>query len=450
MRRAIVAAMTVLCVIVAGFIGSYVALAVGFARHVRRAQAALISEGRPMTAQTIIPRPVAETENAAPLYRAAVMRLRATKADQGDLCSALSEAAAGSLAAASATGTATSLRVLLAQKATLEALAEIEEGTARPSCRYDIDYSKGAGILLPHLAELRTLSRILTARARVQAEDGDPAGAWRTAGAGLRLANALETEPLLISQLVRIAQAQQAMETVRRLCSHALPPLGDLAALDSLLKQFEDGRPFSASMDGERLLFGDWAFRSLPRSELRKTSIVGDAGGAKAWLVLASLFTPLLQRDYAAYLEVMHTYARNAAEPYSPDDANRGERLLAQVPPYCVLTRLLAPALSSAKIRHLEAVAQARVTRAGLGVLRHWREHRAYPATLAECGRANDVDPFTSRPLLYRANTDRAVVYSTGADGKDNGGEGTPPAGGKAADIAWTCVGPASDTGRER
>ncbi len=69
-----------------------------------------------------------------------------------------------------------------------------------------------------------SLSKILAATVQLQSADGDHAGAWDTALTSLRLANVLEDEPLLISQLVRTANINVAIESIRSLDYAVAPP----------------------------------------------------------------------------------------------------------------------------------------------------------------------------------------------------------------------------------
>ncbi|MCP6755963.1 hypothetical protein NL533_30540, partial [Klebsiella pneumoniae] len=71
-----------------------------------------------------------------------------------------------------------------------EALATLERASIRAGCRFDIDYSKGASLLLPHLSDVRKFSRIVCAAARQKVADGDAEEAWRVTATALRLADA--------------------------------------------------------------------------------------------------------------------------------------------------------------------------------------------------------------------------------------------------------------------
>jgi hypothetical protein len=306
----------------------------------------------------------------------------------------------------------------------------VERGTLKPGCWHELDYSQGAAMLLPHLTHLRGLSRILCAIARVQAAEGDHAGAWRTAITALRFADAVKKEPILVSQLVRVAQFKMAVAALQAVAAQAAPSDSQAAEMATLLKSFEDDGPLVASLDGERLALGEWAFGL--GSDARQALEISFWGAT-----LATFVRPLLRYDHSAYLGVMHDYTKNAAEPFSASDAELGDALISTVPRYCILTRLLAPALSKIKAKFVAATAESRVTQAGLAVLRHHEEHGVYPETLAEVDMQSLIDPFSQRPLIYRPSPRGFTLYSIGENMTDDGGTPAKKGDNRSGDIVW-------------
>jgi hypothetical protein len=96
--------------------------------------------------------------------------------------------------------------------------------------------------------------------------------------------------------------------------------------------------------------------------------------------------------------------------------------MLDAVPRYCVLTRMLVPGLSMSKGRHVSMVAQSRVIRLGLDVLRYREQQGHYPPDLAAIKRDGLVDPFSGKALIYHADPDGFTVYSVGVNLVDDGG----------------------------
>ena len=188
----------------------------------------------------------------------------------------------------------------------------------------------------------------------------------------------------------------------------------------------KDGRPLLLAADGDRLIVGEWLF-NLSRHELyevlrKEVFAENDMSGLHYralfhWIT----FRPVFLADHAAYLRATRETSRMVERPYSPDDrkelTSRGH----------ALTRALFPSFYRVKEICLESIAQTRITRAGLTLLRYKQSHRAFPPTLGDLDLKGLDDPFLSQPLHYRVEPEGFVLYSVGADQKDNGGVPKPP-----------------------
>lgn len=418
----------------------YAILQLASTRMLRNAYLALEKDGRPMRAGQIIPPLIPDSDNGALLYQSAVSLLKKEQVGSSNLFTRLNDLSASFLKEPLGAPEREELDRLLASPAVAESIRLVTEGTGRPGCRYPLDYTQGANMLLPHLSELRALSRILCVQARMQAAAGQASNAWETVILSLHFADALEKEPTLISLLVRLAQRRLSMDAIHELARVALPSDSQSAAIQSLLEPADYARTFAFAMDGERLLFGEWGF-NLPRGELVKLLTISGFEEKPDWgLRLGALILrlpPVMNRDHAAYLTLMHRYAQTAGNPYSKGDVPEMDKLIEQTPRYCVLTRLLSPALGQVKLRILGAAAEARVTQAGLTVLGYRKTAGAFPENLALCGAASFTDPFTGKPLLYKTTATGFTLYSTGPDQKDDGGSDKKGPDEKPLDLVW-------------
>jgi hypothetical protein len=413
------------------------ALDIASRRALKREYAALQAEGRPMQRQEIVPPAIPVADNAALVYNAAVQMLKAEPPLVLDAYTPPAGRHINNLfeqlsvvASDSPVSTEHATR-LLDHPQVVEFLGAVEHGAARPGYRQELDYSQGAALLMPHLGEKRHISRILSVRTRRQAAAGDTDAAWRTALTGLRFADSLRDEPVLISQLVRVAQAVIALEAIRAVAEVAPPAAEDDAELETLLASLENQEPLVRAIDGERLILGEWAFM-LPASSVE---LMGPGKESQFLSIIRWTFRPLLGWDHAAYMRVMRSYARHAAEPYAPGDDEFGDRLLADVPRYCILTRMTVPAISAAKARYISMIAEARITRAGLAAMRYNQEHGALPPDLEALKLTNPDDPFTGKPLIYRTTDRGFTIYSVGVNLVDDGG--TKGKDSKSGDLVW-------------
>ena len=177
-------------------------------------------------------------------------------------------------------------------------------------------------------------------------------------------------------------------------------------------------------MDAERVLSGEWMFHlnRMSKSDLTGLGWVDLAIVAKYQRIAA----PLFRSDHAEYVKVLGQYARWAQSPYWEIDTNAVDRMMASVPNYCIITRFYTPSLEGVGKRHASLLAQVRITRAGLALLRHRQVQGTFPETLDGLRSLNLVDPFSGQPLIYHPKRHGFVLYSVGWNRKDDGGKPRP------------------------
>ncbi len=397
-----------------------IATAVSFV-ELRRAYASLKKAGRPMTSAQIIPPAVPDTENAALLYEIAILLLEAQPAPENNLLEYLDSLSVALQSESPDAAKRTELEQLLNQDVVRQAMAALEQGTHRPSCRFDHDYKAGFGMLMPHLSGLRDLIRILGAKACLEAQAGRSEAAWDLVETQLKFADALRKEPILISQLVRFASIRLSCETIRKISETAPPNEEQCRSVDRLLSDYEDNAVLILALDGERLLGGEWAFNLLKNGPIKNLGVLSaeESAFGNVLLALYSAFKPLSLADHAAYLRIMGEHVRTGREPYSVGEQSALDAGINRVH---IVTSMIVPALGRVKEVYWETIAEMRVTRAGLALLQYKKAHDSFPQTLEELDLKQVNDPFSNGPLLYRPSPNGFVLYSVGPDRKDNGG----------------------------
>ncbi len=408
-------------------------------RQLRAAYAAVAEAGRPMTAEEIIPAPVPEEDNGALLYKKAFALLEVLEPeDWFDVHSGTAETNAPPAEAMSAA------RTFIDDADTARLLELIAEAAEKPACRFERDWSAGAAMLLPDCAAMRNITRLLYVKSLVEAHDNDGAAAGRSLAIGLRTADAYRDEPILIGQLVRTSQIGMMLDAVAMVLARTELPDSAAAALTRQIREMKGSRGFVRSMDGERLLLGEWAFGLFTTAEgaatLAKMSDEDLASVhmrrygswiAKSWL----------QADHAAYIRLMLRMTEEGAKP--PHEA-RWEKfdIEDQFPRYCILTSLLLPALNSAA--NVAAAGEARlgIADAAIAVKRHRARHGAYPESCEMVDKellpAWPMDPFSGKPLVYGPSEKGFRIYSIGINRKDDEGQKSDDR--KKGDIVWETV----------
>jgi hypothetical protein len=396
-------------------------------RKLRQAYAALEADGRPMRPEQVIPPAIPDSDNAALVYQAVVLQLRAEPGDDAktSLFDRMQQQAMVVEQAEVSSNTLAAFRQLSQRKAVVDALQKLEVGSAKPGCRYDLDYNLGVDMPIKHIQDASDINHILRGLILLQAADGNIGAAWNAVLTALRMADAWKAEPLLISQLYRVGQIERITDVIRRLCDSAPPTSDQAAQLDELLRKFDDNTPLIRAIDGERIIYLEPLLAETDLARRLKTSHITPF---VMWIF--ARVTISFQFDHAASLNMCHAAANSAGQGYSTADDARDA-----TPYYCWMTRTLRPSFSAAKKRHIAMIAESRITRAGLAVLRYRAQQGHYPPDLAAVNMQNLVDPFTGKALIYRADTTGFTVYSAGPNQRDDNGVSDRYKG--LDDIAW-------------
>ena len=402
------------------------AIAVGVsAAKLTRVYADLRKDGRPMNQVDILPKIVPDTENAALLYESAGLLLKAQPAPEGNLLKYLGGLSDKFIKESLEPDKLAELQQLIGQDVVTQALSIVEQGTQRPSCRFDRDYNDGIYTLLPNLPNLREFSRILSAKAQLEARAGNLDKAWNIVRTHLKFADAMLNDPVLVTQLVRIASIKLACRTIQELCAIAPPNEQQYRGIQEHLTGFDDITPIVLAIDGERVLLGEWAF-NLPKNELYKITSDNEdpedtSGIIYKLIILRTTFKPLFLADRAAYMQFMHKSIEYIENPH-PDV--RIDILEENIEKHHMLSRMLIPAINRVKVIHNEMIAEVRVTQVGLALLQHKHSRNVFPETLESLEFQNINDPFSEQQLRYKPQGQDFILYSIGPDKEDN--EGSP------------------------
>ena len=360
----------------------------------RAAVDALRAAGYATTAVELAPKPVPPAENAAPFYAAAFALLVPPAEEDRDALEA-----PGGWGALDAERKA-SLRACV--DANADVFEMLEKARKRPRCGFERDYSKGVAILLPEVAKILELSRLLHLRAAVQADAGDPAGARRSAEHAFALAQTLAEDRILVSQLVRLTALERALEMVDAAVT-AETSEDDFKAWLAIVPRAESlAAIMEPAVRGELAMVAD-LLREPPD---RFWMLVENPGSGGSAGILTYLARPWLKSDGARCLELMRRLAEAAARPYLEGRAEN-DAVVAEAVPQSIwrpITTLLMPALGRAFERAAVVQAKLAVTRAGLEAELARRTSGRYPAQVG------GTDPFTGKPLAI----DAARVSSAG------------------------------------
>ncbi len=305
------------------------------------------------------------------------------------------------------------------------ALVRLRQALAKPHCRFDLDYTAGPAMQLPHLAELRRAGKMMRLESRVLLAEGKTGDALRSAADDELLAEALRGEPILISMLVRIAIRGLADESLRRALQEPQSDAEALARVAEVLERTRDDDGYARAMKGERA-------EGLDIMKMVRSGGVGSflssngIPGAAGWIY--GFFGWALYKDMGLYLRIMKKQIELSERPYW-EVMKQGSIVDAEVqqaPSWYLLTRTLLPSLDAARRSWEKDRARHDAGRLAVALARYRLAHGAFPDSLDALAPgllpSIPIDPFTGKPFGYCHAGDSARVYSMGPRGLDNGG----------------------------
>jgi hypothetical protein len=360
-----------------------------------------------------------------------------------------------------------------------DALDLLEEAAGKGELDFQLDYTQGAYLLLPHLSPLRNAAQQLSAAAICALHRGDTDSAVKKLRSILGLVRGFEHEPIIVSQLVRIRMAESALGTEWELLQSAKLKEADLAQLERDWSQLEFVQGAEEALAMERAV-DEYVMAQMRQSNAQFQQYAGGFSSGPRWPTaagngfekLAALTVQRagqivwrsawsypdelkMLRGSQALLEAMR-WARTQGsfkEAFQRQDSRMRELGFEVLTPDKTerqvdesLRTLFSESLVSAQIM-LRRIMAAEVMRSiavtALALKRYQLRNGHYPSDLAQLVPdfvpALPRDPADGQPLRYRLNSDGTfLLYSIGDDGKDDGGDPTPHSGTpKSKFLSW-------------
>jgi hypothetical protein len=349
------------------------------------------------------------------------------------------------------------------------ALEFIRQAVERPQLNFELDYQQGAYMLLPHLSKMKQAALLFSPAVVADLHRGDPASAVANLHTLLAVVDVWKDEPLLISQLVRIAMIQIAANAQWELLQGTNITDQQLASLQRDWTNAQFIEPIETALLMERV-WGSMTITQLRSSNSPSgtySSVWGSgsgSGNSDTWLDdLKNLGESVKRKasdsiwraswSYDDELKVLQgdqVLVEAAREiqtnGYFKDALAARDRKLAALG----LDRtnhnwlrnkmddelaLLGPDTVNSLRRSLDRVliceAARNVVTAAIVLKRYQLRHGTLPqdlnALVPEFLPAVPRDPVDGKRLRYQLNSDGTfLLYSIGADGVDDGGDATP------------------------
>lgn len=287
--------------------------------------------------------------------------------------------------------------------------------------RYPTRFSDGLSMALNSQRDLRYVSSLLNLEYEVAIRRGNTVTACDSVHTMFALGRSLEKEPLMVSQLMRLAKDNMALGRLEQLLMTADVPADCLLQIDKDLAAIDYFEAFRRAMVGERVV-GIETFAN--------PKVLGsEAPTAVAWAVFG-------QADFAVYLQLMdELVAASAARNRSAliGAAQHAHQRVTEASGnwrYRV-TKTLLPSLQAFIDAIGRGTARKDVGRMAIAAELYRRKHGRWPGSLDDLvpdfAPQVPTDPFSGLPIRLTISDDGCRIYSVGSDGIDHGGRVEEP-----------------------
>ncbi len=302
------------------------------------------------------------------------------------------------------------------------ALLEARKLVDLPAGRYSITYKRGfITTLLSDVQNARSIFWLLELDAIRQAEDGDLRGAIRSCRALLNAARSLGDEPLIISQLVRLAGVGMAYHTIMRALNQGEADPEGLLALQRLMQDEERFPRLLVALRGERGGMHE-LFDALETGDMSTNALVDSIVECKStppskWQQIADLAArDSIREQHPMYLSMSTQAIRIAEQPSVQRAKLFAELTKANTSKLPVPAKLFMPAYEKLDDAARNTECELRCAITALALERFRLRNGRWPDRLEQLVPdylpAVPLDPEDGEPLRFQRREDRVVVYS--------------------------------------
>jgi hypothetical protein len=295
-------------------------------------------------------------------------------------------------------------------------LALLHEAAGYKDARYGWTWKDYAGPM-PELRDLRSCVRLLQLAAIFSAYQKDPNATLAYLGDGLRLADSLRRDPVLINYLVRVACVAVVLRGLEESLSVTTFTDGQLQQVQAALTAADHALDFPEALISEQC----WMLEAC-----KNPAVMMGGPGVNVPIHLLPGLRGRGQIDTLNYMEDCLAASRlPPAERLAK--FREAEKKVEDLSNLHIMIKLVSPALGrvgelDVRVRmHLDLARTALAAeryRLATGKLPD-RLEDLVPQYLAQV----PIDPFDGQPLRYRLQQPGYLLYSVFEDGQDNGGK---------------------------
>jgi len=448
LRRFVIRLGKVVAVLVALLVVAHTVATIVTGRQLARELQGLKAAGEPLTLAELLPKPVPNEENAAPLYQQAFATLRLSHQDWIRLSDFFRNPLVRAKPAQRLPKpqaprpaetpppppTVAQIKSILDRNA--HALALIEAASRRPKCVFAVNLrAAGWARVEPvyrSVGRMRQVQQVLCARALLLTIEGQPDKALAVCRTMLRMSEHVAPQPLLVPQGMRFNIQGWATSTLLyQVLDVSSPSAAACRAMFEAIAHVDDRAGLVLALQGERARMledyrrpGSYYLQHLvPYGRWKSPGTV-----FRVHLYNAYLARPLFNVDETRFLRGVRKAIEEAKQPYGggarrwfsevagPSAQTRSVWHLSSISLQFYDTGPAAAAKAEANLGLAQIALAAKGYKAATG---------AYPTSLADLRRAGWAlpdDPFSGKPFIYHRKGDGFIAYSIGPNLEDNGG----------------------------
>ncbi len=301
--------------------------------------------------------------------------------------------------------------------------------------RYPLDLTQGSDTRLPHLPKVKQAAQLAGLEALWQADSRNGTKAAEGVLVALAAARSLEPEPFLISQLVRVANQGLAADALEQAVNRVAMPPDSLNQLQSAFNHAADseaaGTGFNRALVSERVVSlnnldqaPDKMREAFTRIGPSSNNAVRETANDAADKALGNL------KEQRQFLEDSLNQVLTARKDPLPGRLKADELMVGRAneakSKQFALVAMMLPALGKVTSREAGSLARLRLAQTAVALERFRAANNRFPDSLNELApkflSAVPNDPFDGQPLRYRKAGEGYVLYSVGADLRDDGG----------------------------
>ncbi len=304
-------------------------------------------------------------------------------------------------------------------------LEELANAMDKPGCRFEIRYEDVFMALLPHLSLLRDASRLYSLRASAHLAKGDTDKAMADLLRGIRVGELIGREPMLISQLVRVAILRMNFAPFCEGLHQKKWTSAQLAEFQKTIEPIDLLEGTTLAFRGERNLVNLW-FDQI-QAGTHKTAGTDELGVNPGYFLSLNRYhiNRIITENLLTKIDVEKRHVSIQSVPTADEEVGRLTESIFKF--RFALTAMLIPAYDKIILQMTSAQTELDQAKIAAGLERYRLAKGSYPETLADLVPVNLAkvpgDLFHDRGMVYRPDGDTFTLYSTGFNLTDDGGE---------------------------